>query len=261
LVVKFSRYIAVLSVGLTAAFGISSPSLAAGAVVHVAAAANLKQCLDQGLVPSFETATGSTVTVTYGSTQLLARQLENGKPEDVFLSADTKTVDKLVKEKILVASSERVYAIGQLVLWTRADATLHPSSIRDLSNPAYANIAIANPKLAPYGAAAMESLASAGMTSVVAGRIIQAGNIGEALQYAKTGNTDAAFTALSLVIKDKKDPYIIIPGTLHGPIAQSAALVASGSSSAGASFLRFISSKQAAPIWKSYGYALPGSKR
>jgi molybdate transport system substrate-binding protein len=232
-----------------------------GSVVRIAAAANLKQCLDQGLVPVFEKVTGNKVVVSYGSTQLLAHQLENGKPEDVFLSADTKTVDKLVKEKILVGSSERVYAIGQLVLWTSADSALHPTNIRDLSNLSYANIAIANPKLAPYGAAAVESLANAGLSAVVAGRIIQAGNIGEALQYAKTGNADAAFTALSLVIKDKKDPYIVIPATLHGPIAQSAALVEPATNGQGAAFLSFLASKQAAPIWKSYGYALPETAR
>jgi len=240
-----------------AMLSVSGAVLAApGTVVRVAAAANLKHCLDDGLVPAFEKATGDQVTVTYGSTQLLARQLESGKPEDVFLSADTKTVDKLVSEKILVGATERVYAIGELVLWTRADAALHPKSIQDLTNLSYANIAIANPKLAPYGEAAVESLHSAGLDPAVAGRIVQAGNISDALQYAKTGNADAAFTALSLVIKDKKDPYIIIPASFHKPIRQSAALVQS--SAGGTAFLNYLSSASAVVIWKSYGYTVPG---
>lgn len=245
--------------GLLAAQAVTCPvSAAPDTVVRVAAAANLKNCLDMGLIPAFERATGDKVEVSYGSTQLLARQLENGKPEDVFLSADTKTVDKLVKEHVLVAASERVYAIGQLVLWTRADASQHPKTIHDLASVLYANIAIANPKLAPYGAAAIESLHNAGMDSAVAGRIVQAGNISDALQYAKTGNSDAAFTALSLVIKDKTDPYIIIPASLHKPIRQSGAVVVSGSNAAGSAFLTFLSGGSAVRVWKAYGYALPG---
>jgi len=243
-------------------FSVSSAAFGApSTTIRVAAAANLKKCLDEALIPAFQKETGDRVTVTYGSTQLLARQLENGKPEDVFLSADTKTVDNLVQEHVLNGASERVYAIGRLVLWTRADASLHPKNIHDLSNLSYANIAIANPKLAPYGAASIESLHKAGLDASVAGRIVQAGNISDALQYAKTGNSDAAFTALSLVIKDKKDPYIIIPEALHQPIRQSAALVGAGPDTTGSLFLNFLSSAAAVRIWKNYGYALPSAQR
>ena len=96
------------------------------------------------------------------------------------------------------------------------------------------------------------------MDSAVAGRIVQAGNISDALQYAKTGNSDAAFTALSLVIQDKTDPYIIIPGSLHKPIRQSGAVVGANGNAAGAAFLNFLSGGPAIRIWKAYGYALPG---
>lgn len=226
--------------------------------LQVAAAANLQKVMTEALIPAFQKQSGATVTPTFGSTKLLATQLQNGAPEDVFVSADTQTVSKLTAQGALVPGTARVYAIGRLVMWTRADAKHHPRAIGDLADPAYAKIALANPALAPYGLAAQQSLARAGLAARVAGRLVQAENIGQALQYAQSGNADVALTALSLVVEDKTDPYVVVPDSLHAPIAQSTGLVTRSPQAAlGAKFLAFITGKSAAPIWKRYGYSLP----
>lgn len=252
---EFHRSIWAIGTGL---FVLIAPMGAHATSITIAAAANLQPILTESLIPAFEAKTGITVTSTFGSTKLLATQLESGAPDDVFVSADTPTIDKLVSENLLDSRTERVYAIGRLVLWTRSDAAHHPGKIQDLSDPAYQKIAIANPLLAPYGLAAQQSFASAGLTSVVASRIVQAENIGGCVAIAKSGNADVALTALSLVIEDKTDPYVIVPDKLHAPITQSAAVVKSSAEPAAAEqFISFLTSKQAAPIWKKYGYLLP----
>jgi molybdate transport system substrate-binding protein len=231
---------------------------ARAADLKIAAAANLQKVLTDSLIPAFEKQSGATVTPTFGSTKLLAKQLENGAPEDVFVSADTDTVTKLVSEGQLDGSTEKVYAIGRLVMWTLKDARLHPRRIQDLANPAYAKIAIANPKLAPYGLAARQSFDAAGLTASVTPRLAVAENIAQSLQYARSGNADVSLTALALVIDDKDDPYVIVPDKLHAPIAQAAAVVkASRQQDLARRFLAFLTSKAAAPIWKQYGYELP----
>jgi len=235
-----------------------SGQVAQAQTLRVAAAANLQKVLTEALIPAFQKQTGAVVTPTFGATKLLATQLANGAPLDVFVSADTQTVSKLTAAGTLTPGTARVYAIGKLVIWSRRDAKHHPRAIGDLADPAYAKIALANPALAPYGLAAQQSLARAGLTAWVANRLVQAENIGQALQYAQSGNADVALTALSLVAGDKADPYIVVPDTLHAPIAQSAGLVKGSPQAAlGARFLTFITGKSAAPIWKRYGYSLP----
>jgi molybdate transport system substrate-binding protein len=226
--------------------------------LKIAAAANLEKVLTQALIPAFQRQTGAMVTPTFGSTKLLATQLRNGAPEDIFMSADTVTTDQLAAQGVLVPNSKRVYAIGQLVIWSRADAAHHPHRFQDLASPLYAKIAIANPLLAPYGLAAQQSFAKAGLTATVAPRLVTAENIGQCLQFAQSGNANVALTALALVIGDKSDPYIIVPEKLHAPIAQSLGIVKTSTEPALARrFTEFLTSKTAAAIWKRYGYDLP----
>jgi molybdate transport system substrate-binding protein len=238
-------------------------AIAISAPVHadtlrVAAAANLQQVFTEALLPAYEKASGDTVTPTYGSTKLLATQIEQGAPVDVFVAADKATVDRLAKSGVVDGATEQLYAIGQLVLWTRADAVLHPARVEDLSDPRYAHIAIANPDLAPYGKAAMESIDHAQLTDVLKPRIVQAENIAQALQFASSGNADVAFTALSLVIEDKHNPYIIVPASYHAPIVQAAAIVKGAADAAAAGrFMAFLVGPAARPIWAQYGYEAP----
>ncbi len=230
--------------------------------LRVSAAANLQKIFTEALIPAFTRKTGVAVTPTFGATKQLAAQIENGAPIDVFVAADTVTPQKLLAEKFLVVGTVQPYATGQLVVWSRRDAAHHPTSIQDLASPAYAKIAYANPKTAPYGLAAQQAFAKTGETAAVALRLVQAENIGQALQFAQSGNADVALTALSLVIEDKTDPYFIVPGSLHDPITQSLGLVKTTTQTTQAlQFIDFMTSKDAAKIWKKYGYTLPGKAK
>jgi molybdate transport system substrate-binding protein len=230
--------------------------------LKIAAAANLQKVMTEALIPAFQKKTGQTVTPTFGATKMLAEQLSQGAPLDVFVAADTVTVDGLASQGLVLPSSERVYAFGRLVMWTRHDARLHPKKIEDLAKPGYTKISIANPATAPYGLAAQQSFSAARLTSAITPKLVQAENIGQALQFAQSGNADVALTALSLVIEDKADPYVIVPDKLHAPIAQSAAVVKGAPHPQLAQqFLDFLTGKDAASIWKRYGYNLPGKKK
>ena len=229
--------------------------------LRVAAAANLQKVLTNALLPAFEKKTGIRVVPSYGATKALAVQIENGDPVDVFISADTSTVQKLAGEHLVVGSTVRPYAIGHLVIWSRRDAPRHPSRLADLTDLAYAHIAIANPKTAPYGRAAQEAFAKLGMTAGVDSRLVQAENINQALQYAQSGNVDVALTALSLVIDDKVNPYVVVDDRLHSPITQSLGLVqATTQKTQALQLIDFLTGKDAAKIWKHYGYSLPTQK-
>jgi molybdate transport system substrate-binding protein len=240
----------------------SAGAEAQAATLDVGAAADLETVLSQGLVPAFHRLTGATVVMTYGSTQLLATQLENQAPIGLFLAADSVTPRRLAVQGILIPQSVHVYAIGKLVIWSRKQAAHHPTNIKDLTNSVYAKIAIANPLVAPYGLAAMQSLAHSGIMASVASRLVTAENIGQCLQYARTGNAAVALTSLSLVITDHRDPYVIVPNSFHAPIAQSLGIVkGSGQEALAARFSAFLSSPAADKIWKQYGYGLPGKSQ
>lgn len=226
--------------------------------LRVAAAANLQKVLTEALIPAFTKKTGVTVSPTFGATKLLATQIENGAPIDVFVAADTVTPQRLLAEKLLAVGTVQSYAVGQLVVWSRRDAAHHPATVQDLASPVYAKIAFANPKTAPYGLAAQQAFARTGLSASVAPRLVQAENIGQALQFAQSGNADVALTALSLVIEDKTDPYFIVPNSLHDPITQSLGLVKTTTQTTQAlQFIDFMTGGDAAKIWKRYGYSLP----
>lgn len=226
--------------------------------LRVAAAANLQKVFTEALLPAFQKKTGVAVTPTFGATGALATQIENGAPIDVFVAADTAAVQKLASERVVVAGTVHPYAIGRLVVWSSAQSARHPQRLQDLGDPAYARIAIANPRTAPYGLAAQQAFARAGIGPRVAPRVVQAENIGQALQFAQSRNADVCLTALSLVIEDKADPYILVPETLHDPITQSLGLVRTTTQTTqGLEFIHFLTGPDAAKVWKRYGYGLP----
>ena len=226
--------------------------------LRVAAAANLQKVFTEALLPAFTKKTGVVVTPTFGATKLLATQIENGAPIDVFVAADTSTPQKLLGEHLLAVGTVQPYAIGQLVVWSRKDAAHHPSKVQDLAASSYAKIAFANPKTAPYGLAAQQAFARTGLTAAVTPKLVQAENIGQALQFAQSGNADVALTALSLVIEDKADPYFVVPANLHDPITQSLGLVSATTYTTQAlQFIDYLTGSESAKIWKKYGYSLP----
>jgi molybdate transport system substrate-binding protein len=192
--------------------------------ITVAAAANLTQ-VAQTLGSAFEKQTKVHAVFSFGSTAQLTTQIENSAPFDVFLAADAEHVDKLAGEHLLVAGSDAVYAIGVLALWIPPGSQARVSKIADLAASDVHTIAVANPKLAPYGAATVETLQHAGIWDRVKDKIAYAENINMAKQYGTSKNADAVFTAYSLVLKEP-GKVIQVDESMHQPIVQKLGVIA-----------------------------------
>ncbi len=197
---------------------------AAPAEITIAAAANLTE-VAQTIGSEFEARTKIHPVFSFGSTAQLTTQIENSAPFDVFLSADAEHVDKLDHEGLLAPGTNAVYAVGVLALWIPPGSKAHVSKLGDLKASDVRVIAVANPKLAPYGAAAVETLQHAGIWDQVKARIVYAENISMAKQYGTSKNADAVFTAYSLVLKEA-GRVIQVDGALHQPIVQKLGIVA-----------------------------------
>ena len=223
--------------------------------INVAAAANLTE-VAQALGSVFEAQTKIHPIFSFGSTAQLASQIENSAPFDVFLAADAEHVDKLDREGLLVAGSNAAYATGVLALWIPPAGQAHVSNLEDLKSPEVRVIAVANPKLAPYGAAAVESLKHAGLWDAVQPRIVYADNISMAKQYGTSKNADAVFTAYSLVLKEA-GKVIQVDEALHQPIVQKlGVLVHSQRRDDAQSFTRFVLSEPGRAVLARYGYRI-----
>ncbi len=226
------------------------------AQLNVAAAANLQRVFDP-LAKSFEQSSGIKLIPSFSASTQLAQQIENGGPFDVFLSADTAQVDRLVSKSLAVDGSRTVYARGVLVL--SAPKHLNIKMIEDLAKPEVKKVGIANPELAPYGKAAIETLTSLRLWPTLESKIVYGPNISVVAQFADSGNTDASFTALALVI-ETMDHRIVVPENLHKPIDQALCIVkATQHLAAAQKFDNFLLSTEGQAIMSKFGYLKPGS--
>jgi molybdate transport system substrate-binding protein len=226
--------------------------------LRVAAAADLQSAFRE-IAPLFERETGAKVTLIFGSTGLLAKQAERGAPFDVLCAADESYLLDLEKKSRLAPGTRALYAVGRLVIWTRKNG-LHPATLADLAATAYRRIAIATPEHAPYGAAAKEALENAGIWKALLPRLVYGENVQQALQYAQTGNADAAIVALSLAI-GSDGVWVEVPGSLHRPLRQALAVL-SGSAhpSLARRFSAFVNGPTGRALMRSYGFDLPEVK-
>ena len=215
------------------------------AEILVAAASDVVR-LEQPLREGFRKAADGQVRFVFGSSGMLARQIENGAPYDVYLSANEKFVHDLAAQGKLDPKSVRVYALGRVALWSKN------RSIRQLSDlGSVRQLSLPNPAHAPYGVAARQALEKEGAWKSLEARIVYAENVRQALQFAESGNVDAAITAWSLVF-DRGG--ILIPAGLHAPIRQAAGVVASGSNRGlAARFLDYLSSPDGRALLSRYG--------
>jgi molybdate transport system substrate-binding protein len=226
---------------------------AAKSEITVAAAANLTE-VAQALGSEFEAQTKIHAVFSFGSTAVLTTQIENSAPFDVFLAADSEHVDKLDGEKLLVPGSSAVYAVGVLALWIPPSSKVHVRKVEDLKADDVKVIAVANPKLAPYGTAAVETLQHAGIWDAVQARIVYAENISMAKQYGASKNADAVFTAYSLVLKEP-GKVMQIEEAMHQPIVQKLGVLASSKHRQGAeTFTRFVLNGAGRAVLARYGY-------
>jgi molybdate transport system substrate-binding protein len=250
------RYIALLIIVALCAVGFQPASFAQNASkseITVAAAANLTE-VAQTLGKDFEAQTKIHPVFSFASTAVLTTQIENSAPFDVFLSADAEHTDKLDHEGLLVPGSDAVYAVGVLALWIPPGSKAHVAKIDDLKSSDVKVIALANPKLAPYGTAAVETLQHAGIWDQVKDRIVYAESISMAKQYGTSKNADAVFTAYSLLLKEGGQ-VIQVDEAMHAPIVQKLGVLAHSQHRDWAqSFTNFLLTGAGRDILARYGY-------
>jgi molybdate transport system substrate-binding protein len=226
--------------------------------VQVAVAANFTAPM-QKIAAEFEKDTGHKAVLAFGATGKFYAQIVNGAPFEVLLAADDETPARLETEHRTVSGTRFTYATGKLVLWS-AQAGYVDGQGQVLKNGHYAHLAIANPKTAPYGAAAVETLTRLNLYDRVQGKLVQGENIAQTYQFVSTGNAPLGFVALSQVYRDGKftsGSGWIVPANLHSPIRQDAVILAKGSANPAARALAdYLKSNKAKDIIRSYGYAL-----
>ena len=226
--------------------------------VQVAVAANFSAPIKL-IAADFEKDTGHKLVISIGSTGALYAQIKNGAPFEVFLAADDETPAKLAAEGHTVAGSQFTYAIGKLVLWSaKADHVDDQGNI--LKKGEFAHLALANPKTAPYGAAAVETLKKLGVYDSLQSKIVQGANISQTQQFVASGNAELGFVALSQVWKDGKltsGSAWMIPQDWYTPIKQDAVILSKGQGKAAAeSLVKYLKTDKAKASIKAFGYAL-----
>ena len=226
--------------------------------VQVAVAANFTAPM-QRIAAQFEKDSGHQASLAFGATGKFYAQIANGAPFEILLAADDETPAKLEKEGLGVAGSRFTYAVGKLVLWS-ANADLVDGAGAVLKTGNFKHLALASPKAAPYGAAAIEAMTKLNVLAELQPRIVQGENISQAHQFVVSGNAELGFVALSQVYKDGKlasGSMWAVPANLYAPILQDAVLLAKGRDKpAAAALLAYLKGDKARAIIKSYGYEL-----
>jgi molybdate transport system substrate-binding protein len=225
----------------------------------VAVASNFTKPMTK-IAAEFEKATGHTAQLSFGSSGKFVSQFENGAPFEVFFSADEKAPLKLEEVGLAVAKSRFTYALGKLALWS-STANYVDAQGEILSKGDFKHIALADPKLAPYGSAAIEVLKNKNLLDKVQPLFVLGENISQTHQFVSTGNAELGFVALSQVSENGK--FIsgsgwIVPQALYAPIKQDAVLLTLGTKNTAAkALLDYLKTAPALAIIKKYGYDLP----
>jgi molybdate transport system substrate-binding protein len=232
-----------------------APIAASAGQVQVAAAANVSAPL-QKIAADFHRATGHEVLVSLGSTGKLYAQIRNGAPFEVLLAADEETPRKLEGEGLARAGTRFTYAIGQLVLWSAQPGAVDAGG--EVLRQPRGRLAIADPRLAPYGAAAVATLKNLGLYAAWEPLLVQGESIAQAYQFAASGNAGLAFVALSQVAEDgriARGSGWIVPQQLHAPLRQDAVLLQAGAGNPVASlFLAYLRGDAARAVLRGAGY-------
>ena len=226
--------------------------------VRVAVAANFRPCLDL-LVAEFAAATGHEVMIASGSTGRHYAQITAGAPFDVFLAADSRRPRELEASGHAVRGSRFCYALGVLVFWWPAPPTPAPTSLPDaLTSSDLKYLAVANPRLAPYGEAAREVLQALDLWDLLAPRLVQGQSVGQAWQFVASGNAQAGLVARCQLRDRRPGLALEIPRSLHAPIVQEAVLLAGAEHlEAAKEFLVFLRGPSARAAIADFGYELP----
>ena len=250
---KSSRLFTALLGGL---IGLASQAFAEE--VSVAVAANFSAPL-QRIAPEFERETGHRIVASYGATGKFYAQIRNGAPFEVLLSADDATPTRLVAEKAALAGTQFTYALGKLVLWSVKPAVVDAAG-EVLKKGNFEHIALADPKLAPYGVAALQAMKALGVHEALTAKIVTAENSSQSYQFVGSGNALLGFVALSQVLRAGKieGSHWLVPASLYEPIRQDAVILEQGKGKPAAlALIKFLKGDKAKAVIRSYGYDLP----
>jgi len=229
---------------------------AAADEIRVAAASNFTPTIRE-IAARFEQTSGHEVTLVFGSTGKLYAQIKNGAPFDAFFAADVRRPQLLEDDRTARPGSRFTYAIGKLVLWSPETDRVDPAA-GVLEQGRFRYLALANPKLAPYGKAAQEVLQRRGLWQALQNKIVRGENIGQTFQFVTSGNAELGFVAWSQV-KRPGEPMVgswwVVPQDRYTPIEQQAVLLKDRP--AAVDFLDFVRAEQGLAVIRSFGYATP----
>ena len=239
---------------LTAALALSAAAQAE--VVQIAVAANFTAPA-RALAEIFARTTGHEAKLSFGATGAFYTQIKNGAPFDILLAADDERPIRLEKEGDTVPGSRFTYAIGQLVLWS-AKPGLVDGEGAVLKGGNFNKIAVANPKLAPYGAAAVETMDKLGLAAALTPKLVTGESIGQTYNFIATGNAELGFVALAQVLdggKMKSGSMWVVPAKYHAPIIQDAVILKRAAANPAAkAWMALMRSPNTQDFIRSYGY-------
>ena len=225
--------------------------------LRVAAAADLAHAFTE-LTPAFTAQTPVEFKLTSGATGLLARQITQGAPFDLFLAANVAYVEQVVKAGACDGSTVQSYARGRLVIWVKGagGAEFTPATLADAR---FKHIAIANPDHAPYGKAAKDALVRAGVWENISARLVYGENVQQTQELAQSGNADAAIIGLSLALGSPGGSWALVDEALYAPMEQALVVCKHGTNADAARKLAdFIQAPAGRAILRKYGFLLPG---
>lgn len=252
--IRWFRMILVAGLGL--GLGLCGPLSAWAADVSVAVASNFTAPM-QRIAQEFERDTGHRAVLALGSTGGLYAQIKNGAPFEVFLAADDETPARIEQERLGIIGTRFTYATGRLALWSTTRGLIDDQG-EVLRRGGFERLAIANPKLSPYGLAAIETLTSLGLLQRLQPKFVQGENITQTYQFVATGNASVGFVAVSQITRDGKlteGSSWIVPAALHRPILQDAILLNPGKDRpAAAALLAYLRGAKARAMIRSFGY-------
>jgi molybdate transport system substrate-binding protein len=245
----YKAFCSVLLIGIAlGGVGITS---AAERPLTIAVAANALRPIEE-IARNYEEKTGEEVRIVSGSTGKLYAQIVQGAPFDVFFAADTLRPDLLVK-KGLTDKESFVYVSGKLAIWSASELPgLRTGGLSALTSDGVLKIAVANPKTAPYGKAAIEAMKKKGLLKELKGKLVYGESVSQAFSFAKSGNADAAIVSTSMLVGAGGISVEVDPKS-YLPIAQSVVSIKGAPVPTG-NFLEFVRGEVAAGIFKRYGY-------
>lgn len=224
--------------------------------VRVAVASNFVTAL-KTLAADFERSSGHKVKLSAGATGKFYAQIKGGAPFDLLLAADDATPQRLEAEGHAVAGSRFTYAIGKLVLWSALPG-LVDAQAKVLHSGSFRHLAIASPKLAPYGVAAEQTLTRLGLLKALTPRLVQGESIGQTYSFVASGNAELGFVALSQLVDSNhisRGSAWVVPADLYPALRQDAVLLAPGRHNAAAqALLSFLKTPPSKTVIRSFGY-------